>query len=147
MSLPACLNFVSTGKLVRDADNLARVGLAGETALAAGSATAHDRPRVKGRSVRVKAMVSPQVLDTLSMNEIIRRHPKTFLLLDRCKFDERGRVKLARVLKSTRGCNSLYPGLREHPNSVIIYAGADHQEHEGAFLDSGQSFAANRPGI
>ncbi|MFN0059228.1 MAG: hypothetical protein ACKVX7_12280 [Planctomycetota bacterium] len=85
---------------------------------------------------------SEAVLKELSVKEIMRRHPRDFLLLDRCKFDERGRVKLARVLKSSRECSTLYRCLNEFPNSVIIYAGADHQDQDGAFLDSGQSYEA-----
>ncbi|MCA8961124.1 MAG: hypothetical protein KDC38_11455 [Planctomycetes bacterium] len=77
-----------------------------------------------------------------SLTEILDSYRDRFVLLDTCRFDEVGRLTHGRVLENSPDRDVVYNALRTHPNSVIIFAGPDAGELEGAFLDSGMAWAS-----
>jgi len=76
----------------------------------------------------------------LDIREIFDRHANRYVLLGSCKFDPDGRVTHGDVIDASPDPDPVYARLQDHPNSVIVFAGPEDEELEGAFLDSGQTW-------
>ena len=79
--------------------------------------------------------------DVLSISEILARFQKEYVLLDQCRFDDRGcSITHARVVSSSDNRDEVYRRLHDTPNTVIVYAGPQGIEQDGAFLDGGSQW-------
>ena len=76
----------------------------------------------------------------LGIREILERYAHSYVLLDSCKFDATGRVTHGSVIDVSPDPDAVYSRLQEHPTSLILFAGPEDAELEGAFLDSGQAW-------
>ncbi len=74
----------------------------------------------------------------LEVEEIIGRFQKEYVLIDQCRFNDGCQLTHGRIVATSSDRDDVYRELRRTPNSVIIFAGPDAWEHEGAFLDEGQ---------
>ena len=76
----------------------------------------------------------------LEIEEIIARFREEYVLIDMCRFNDGCQVTHGRIVATSSNRDDVYRQLRQTPNSVIIFAGPDAMEHEGAFLDEGRAF-------
>ncbi|MFQ5654257.1 MAG: hypothetical protein ACE5GW_05965 [Planctomycetota bacterium] len=74
----------------------------------------------------------------IRLQEILKHFPESYVLIDHCRFNDRGRLTHGFVCCSTPDRDTVYQALRDHPNSVIIYTGPVDEDTDGAFLDSGR---------
>ena len=81
-------------------------------------------------------MSQPRTAELQELDKIIARHLETFVLLDNCRFDGRGRPTHCRVVHSTADRDEIYQAMRDYPTSVLIFTGTESEELEGAFLDT-----------
>lgn len=85
-----------------------------------------------------RVAIDPTTSLVESLEAIVRRFPAHFVLVDQCRFDDRGRLTHGRVIDATPDRDAIYAQLRQNPNSVIIFTGPNAQDEDGAFLDGGQ---------
>ena len=78
----------------------------------------------------------------IGIDEILNLFDRQYVLLDRCKFSEVNVLTHGRVVRSSADRDEVYEALLDTPNSVIIFAGPDAEEEEGAFLDAGDAWEA-----
>ena len=76
----------------------------------------------------------------LGIEEILERFERQYVLLDCCKFSEINELTHGRVVRSSSDRDDVYDALRATPNSVIIFAGPDGADEDGAFLDGGKAW-------
>ena len=84
-------------------------------------------------------MITTQVLP---VERIMQLFSRAYVVLDTCRFDDEGRVTHGRVLCSTPDREEAYEALRQHPNSMILFAGPSDDEADGAYLDGGRVWEA-----
>jgi len=77
-----------------------------------------------------------------SLDEITRRYPGHWVLLDSCRFDDDGAITHGRVIYRTTDRDEAYRELHRHPNSVLIFLGTLKEESDRPFLDPVSSLTA-----
>ena len=82
------------------------------------------------------------VSTVIGIDKILARFKREYVLLDRCKFSDVNALTHGRVVRSSSDRDEVYAALRSTPNSVIIFAGPEAVEEEGAFLDAGEAWEA-----
>ena len=75
--------------------------------------------------------------DILEIGQVIALYPRSFVLVDNCKFGRGSILTHGRVVCVSTEQDVVYEALRVHSNSMIIYTGPTSEESEGAYLDRG----------
>lgn len=78
--------------------------------------------------------------DLSSIDDILARFARQYVLLDRCKFSEKNALTHARVVRGSADRDEVYAELRRTPNSIILFAGPGAEDEDGAFLDGGDAW-------
>lgn len=78
----------------------------------------------------------------LELEQIVQLFPRSFVLLDHCKFSPRRRLTHGHVVCTSPTSGDVYRALRETPNSLIIFTGAKADAAEDALLDRDEEWDA-----
>ncbi len=84
-------------------------------------------------------------LPVLDLDQILDLYPRSFVLLDHCKFSPRRVLTHGHVVCSSRQSSEIYSAQKEHPNSLIIFTGPRSETSEDALLDCGETWQACHP--
>lgn len=70
-----------------------------------------------------------------SLDDITRRFPGQWVLLDSCRFAEDGSITHGRVIFRTADRDEAYRELHREPNSVLIFLGTLSEDDDRPLLD------------